>query len=1360
VGTLNKETVDTVGDMLNLNATPATIANGVKAANEKETIDATLAAANVVQVFGALMSKNLARAAPPLVAANLINDTYHIFDDLSREGTVSDTTLYSTMGDLAALLPYAGAVVSAPLALALTAVGITAAAALSVAALAQSNDSTDLNDQITSLLNAANEAVVAAGPGLQGLFSRLGSSLEDGIFNFYDSISQSFLDFSFGLGSLFNTGGNVIVEEIKGKFDHAKVIPSPIILDLDGDGVETTALATGTYFDHANDGFAEQTAWVGKDDGLLVRDLNRNGTIDSGSELFGSETLLADGTKAANGFIALAELDDNRDGKIDSADTAFATLKVWQDTNSDGITEAGELHSLNDSGVASINAAYTNSTNVDSNDNAHKQVGSYTTTGGQARTATDVWFQTDTTYSIATTWVDVPEDVAALPNATGYGKVRDLHQAMVLDSTLKSLVIQFTQATTADQRQALITQIIYQWAGVENVDPNSRAATQIYGNVIGDARKLEALEEFMGQDWYGVWCWGTQDPNPHGHAAPVLLQAFDELSELIYGQLAAQSFLKPLYDKIQFNWDSTTNTMVGDLNLVASAITQDILTNRSAGKEELAEFIRSLQGIGALDRMDMRTFSSELQPLGLDVLAIVDSPWASLGTAYDDGLYGDENMNYLQGLAGNDNLRGYANDDVLDGSSGDDVLYGGDGADLLSGGTGTDKLDGGEGVDTYYIAPGDGQDTIIDDFQDDTRINISGVNFNELTFTQSSFNLVIGFQTSSNDSLTLTNFFKNGVSQGALILIKDDGESEIVNVGELIQWNAVASEAADNLYGSQVTDTISSLGGNDILWGYGGNDTLDGGAENDGLNGGDGDDELFGGLGNDTLFGEAGIDSLDGGDGMDLLYGGEGNDSLNGGAADDNLDGGTGTDIMAGGAGNDTYTMDDSNDVIVEYSAEGTDLVQSSASLTLSDNVENVTLLGISAIDATGNSDSNTILGNSGANRLYGLAGDDSLYGMDGNDTLDGGDGTDRVFGGSGDDVVNGGQGNDQLYGELGNDNLQGGAGDNLLDGGDGNDVLAGADGIDLLDGGAGTDQMLGGSGNDSYIVDDVGDTVVEAVGEGVDIVNSSVSYTLTTNVENLMLVGIADLDGTGNMDANIILGTAGSNHLYGLAGSDELQGNAGNDWLEGGSGNDVVNGGSGSDTLIGGAGDDIYYVDQFEDVISENAQEGTDTVYASASYALSDNVENLILDQNVGWIDATGNNLDNQLTGNDYGNRLDGGSGADTMIGGLGNDTYVVDNLGDQIIESADGDWDTVQASLTYALGSRLERLMLTGTASINGTGNELSNTIYGNSADNVIDGGAGNDYVYGGDGNDTYYTDEGDRIYENVDDGIDIEI
>ena len=128
----------------------------------------------------------------------------------------------------------------------------------------------------------------------------------------------------------------------------------PLILDLDGDGTETIGVESGAYFDHDANGFAEQTGWVGKDDGLLVLDRNNNGTIDTGRELFGDNTILKNGSLATDGLQALADLDSNADHKIDSADAAFSQLKVWKDVNSDGISTSNELHTLSELNIKSI----------------------------------------------------------------------------------------------------------------------------------------------------------------------------------------------------------------------------------------------------------------------------------------------------------------------------------------------------------------------------------------------------------------------------------------------------------------------------------------------------------------------------------------------------------------------------------------------------------------------------------------------------------------------------------------------------------------------------------------------------------------------------------------------------------------------------------------------------------------------------------------------------------------------------------------------------------------------------------------------------------------------------------------------
>ena len=379
---------------------------------------------------------------------------------------------------------------------------------------------------------------------------------------------------------------------------------------------------------------------------------------------------------------------------------------------------------------------------------------------------------------------------------------------------------------------------------------------------------------------------------------------------------------------------------------------------------------------------------------------------------------------------------------------------------------------------------------------------------------------------------------------------------------------------------------------------------------------------------------------------------------------------------------------------------------------------------------------------------IYGGAGDDSLNGLAGNDYLAGGLGNDTYTVDSVGDVVveNTNEGTDTVISSitytLGNNlenlTLSGtaninGTGNtlaNIITGNTGNNTLS--------DGGGGIDTLIGGLGDDTYIVNNSLDVITENAGEGTDLVRSSVNFVLAANVDNLTLTGTANINGTGNTDANVITGNTGNNILD-----------------DGGVG--------GSDTLSGGLGSDTYIVNNTGDLVVENLDNTSiDLVRASVNYTLTPNVENLTL-TGTGNINGTGNTLANVIIGNSGDNILnDGGvGGIDTLTGGAGNDTYVISNIGDRITELANGGTDTVQTSLTYTLGANLENLTLTGTANVNGTGNTLSNVITGNSGNNILnDGGVGGtDTLVGGAGNDTYIVNNSaDVITEAANAGTDL--
>jgi len=466
--------------------------------------------------------------------------------------------------------------------------------------------------------------------------------------------------------------------------------------------------------------------------------------------------------------------------------------------------------------------------------------------------------------------------------------------------------------------------------------------------------------------------------------------------------------------------------------------------------------------------------------------------------------------------------------------------------------------------------------------------------------------------------------------------------------------------------------------------------------------------------------------SISGLDSDDTLRGTAGADALNGGIGNDSINGLADADDMTGGTGDDIFFVDNAGDVLHELSGEGTDLVRSTIAFTLGNFIENLTLDGSADINGTGNGLDNIIFGTSGDNLLNGLVGADTLRGRGGDDTY--------IVDNIGDKAIElAGEGTDTvqssvaltLLANVENLNLTGAASINGA-GNASNNVLTGNSGANLLNGLGGADTMNGGTGNDTYIVDNAGDLVTEAAAAGTDKVQSSVTFTLGTNIENLTLTGASAINGTGNALLNSINGNGAANTLNGAAGAD---------------------------TMRGGGGNDTYIVDNVGDIALETSGAGgTDTVQSSVSFTLIAFLENLTL-TGAAAINAAGNTQANILTGNSGANLLNGAAGADTMTGGDGNDTYVVDNAGDQAVEaSAAGGTDIVQSAVDFTLGANVENLTLTGSADIDGTGNGLANTINGNSGDNVLNGVGGADTMRGGNGDDNYIVDNvGDVVTES---------
>lgn len=860
---------------------------------------------------------------------------------------------------------------------------------------------------------------------------------------------------------------------------------------------------------------------------------------------------------------------------------------------------------------------------------------------------------------------------------------------------------------------------------------------------------------------------------------------------------------------------------------------------------------------------------------------------------YDkDGLY--IKLTDVYGSYYSDTMLGSTGDDIKYGFDGNDSLTGSGGADFLAGGAGADTLDGGADTDTASYqkdqtgitvdltlataqSGGEAQGDILTGIE-----NVTGGAGNDSITGNSSANYLDGFTGSD----TLAGGAGNDiyvVDSISDVVTENSGEGldrvesyvsytlganvEYLTLLETANINGTGNAGDNELSGNAGSNVLSGGDGNDVFLGGGGNDTMNGGLGDDIFsinslvetiveNSGEGTDRVLANIDytlganvenltlNGTVVngnGNALNNSILGNASANNLDGASGNDTLDGGNSDDTLDGGSGVDSMVGGAGNDTYYVDNTSDVVTEAAASGNDVVNSSASYTLSANVETLILTGVGNVNGTGNALANTITGNSGNNSLAGLDGNDSLTGGSGVDALTGGTGTDSfiyaasasgvgagnrdiisdfsqsdgdkinlsavtaglsfVYGGaftgakqvryeydSGNTIVqidSNGDGtadmeiqltgtfsltetdfvgvtpaNVTMVGSAAADTIVTGGGADSIDGAGGNDTINSGNGNDTIIGGAGVDSMIGGAGNDVYYVDDSADIIVEASGQGTDVVNSTVDYVLSADIENLTLTGSTNINGTGNAVVNTITGNSGNNSLFGDGANDSLVGGAGHDTLDGGTGND---------TMRGGLGDDTYHMDSASDLISENASEGTDTVVTSIAYTLGGNLENLTF-TGASNINSTGNSFANVITGNANNNRLYGLSGADTLIGGDGDDTLDGGQLIDSMVGGLGNDtYYLVSTTLTYTLGANIEKLTLTGSGIINGTGNALNNFITGNGNLNslsggngddtidggigadTIDGGSGADSMVGGTGNDVFYVDDaGDVVTE----------
>ena len=1082
---------------------------------------------------------------------------------------------------------------------------------------------------------------------------------------------------------------------------NAKWNGSPLVLDLDGDGVELISLAnSNTYWDIDEDSFAELTGWVSGDDGLLAIDLDSDGLITGHAELFGSLT--------EDGFSALAAYDTNSDGVIDVNDTQFGDLLVWQDVNEDGVSDAGELFTLSDLNIVSIdlNAATPYQMFIEGHNISHTS--SYTmddgVSGPQTFDIVDAWFEYD---NINTNFVgDYTLDLAALFVTTirGYGTLPDLHISASIDNdttdpnSLMSLLQNFSamnlESIFVNDGYVLdaVRDIMFRWAGVDGVDPASRSS----GGATIDAREIEFLEAITGEPFLQQ----GMHPNPGSLAGQALELAFDTALYPIAGRLIAQAAGSVLFNnEAYYNPASDTFEGFTDFNqdtldsLLALSLDATLVTDKTAFWLGVVNTIDSSVGVDNLSVDDLAILNATLfaSDYSLDATVLIEKIQQNIDD--NEGIHGQVLLGtsgddvFDSGTVGNDDYyTGYGND-ILVGGIGDDKLAAGPDNDILNGELGNDALFGDGGDDTFLFYAGHGDDVISDTVGNDKIIFGGTLLFSDLIITRvNASDLLITVSTpSGGGSIKILNQVNSSVIE---TLEFYDGSVQTLNE---LDFTYVGSEAGESISGTRVgvggsgVDTIYGMGGNDTIYGYssyGASYTTE-----NFLYGGDGNDTIYGDRGNDTLEGNDGDDILDGGSyGNNIFTGGAGNDTLRGYAGDDTyfFNYGDGDDVLTDSNGNDKIVFGGTllfSDLIITR-VNASDLLITVSTPSGGGSIKILNQVNSSVIETlefydgsvqTLNELDFTYVGSEAGESISGTrvgvggSGVDTIYGMGGNDTIYGYSSYGASY--TTENFLYGGDGNDTIYGDGGNDTIEGNDGDDILDGG--------YYGNDLLTGGAGNDTLRGYAGDDTYFFNyGDGDDVISEMSGGTDKIIFGADITQNMVTVDRLLNGDVVLSIDGGLGGSITIAyqTYSSNYVIEsfefangtiLTGFDyTLNGTSANETLRGagvgGLGIDTIYGNDGNDTiygyessyyyssnanfLYGGAGNDYIYGEDGVDTLDGGT--GNDTLYG---YAGDDIISGGDGDDKI--YGALGNDL------------ISGGDGLDELWGGLGADIFVFEN-------------------------------------------------------------------------------------------------
>jgi len=696
---------------------------------------------------------------------------------------------------------------------------------------------------------------------------------------------------------------------------------------------------------------------------------------------------------------------------------------------------------------------------------------------------------------------------------------------------------------------------------------------------------------------------------------------------------------------------------------------------------------------------------------------------------------------------------GNALDNTLEGNSADNVLFGERGDDTLYGGGGRDALDGGEGNDTYVYFVEDGHISIADngDASDTDTLLLGGEEgpdgMRVYRLAAAPDDVVLDFP--AGGRVTIKGFMRGeGIEtitfQNAAPLSRADLLAMSPPILDDTPPRAIADDAI-NVFAANVAIPAEAFLYNDLGEGLRlisvgqasiGSVTLDA----------NGDVLLSATAGyvgvvsfeytleavngqRSTALASVSVTGRDIAPEVFVTAGTEGADNLIGTAGDDLIIAGGGQDIVDGGAGNNTIDYTGAAGAVrIDLSANSVEELAPDSS---TDVASTDTLVRIQ--NAIGSSLNDRLIGSGATNVLSAGAGNDLIDGRAGADTMIGGVGDDTFYVDNTDDLVIelAGEGSDRVWASV---DFALGAGQsvetlssravegirltgnelaNTLVGHTGSETLSGGAGNDTLDGRGGADSLTGGEGDDRYYVDNAGDLVFEAIGDGVNYrVYAKVSFALRAGqeVETLYANGVEGIHLTGNELANTLIGHKGG------------------ETLDGGAGNDRLDGRSGVDIMIGGTGDDTFYVDAAGDLIFEFAAEGNDRVWTTVDYTLANgqSIETLS-SRGVEGLRLTGNELANTLTGHTGSETLDGGAGDDVLSGRGGSDVFMFgDNWGADRVADFQNDVDTLDFSNVTGLDAYSE-LVITQSGShaiiaFGGNSVTVANTRIADLADDVL--------------------------------------